>query len=117
MEGQPVYRHAVARMTESAQAVLARAGWQPQDVDRFVGHQANRRIIASVARRLDIPDESCVVNIDRVANTAAASIPLALADGAVDRSLRAGHRVLLAAFGGGLSWGATVLRWPDLTPA
>jgi 3-oxoacyl-[acyl-carrier-protein] synthase III len=86
-------------------------------VDRFVAHQANRRILTRVARRLDIPDERCVMNLDRVANTAAASIPLALADAVADGDLRAGQRVLLTAFGGGFTWGATTLRWPDLTPA
>jgi 3-oxoacyl-[acyl-carrier-protein] synthase-3 len=116
MHGREVYRHAVTRMTESATRVLARVGWQVGDVDRFVGHQANRRILTAVADRLGIPDERCVVNIHRVANTAAASIPLALADAAADRTLRAGDRILITAFGGGLAWGATTLCWPDVTP-
>jgi 3-oxoacyl-[acyl-carrier-protein] synthase-3 len=117
MRGETVFRHAIVRMTESAHRVLDRTGWRVGEVDRFVAHQANRRILTRVARRLDIPEERCVMNLDRVANTAAASIPLALADAVADGSLRPGHRVLLAAFGGGFTWGATTVRWPDLSPA
>jgi 3-oxoacyl-[acyl-carrier-protein] synthase III len=116
MHGKTVFRHAILRMTESARTALDRAGWRVDQVDRFVAHQANRRILTRVARRLDIPEERCVMNLDRVANTAAASIPLALADAVVDGNLRPGHRVLLTAFGGGFTWGSTTLRWPDLMP-
>jgi 3-oxoacyl-[acyl-carrier-protein] synthase-3 len=117
MEGKEVYRQAIPRMAQSSSAVLQRAGWQPEDVDRFVGHQANARILDAVARRLGIPAERCVVNIERVGNTAAASIPLALADAAADGALQPGHRVLLTAFGGGLTWGSAVLTWPEITIA
>ncbi|HEX6471597.1 MAG TPA: beta-ketoacyl-ACP synthase III [Streptosporangiaceae bacterium] len=117
MQGQPVFRHAIVRMAESALAVIDRAGWRVDDIDRFVAHQANRRILVRVARRLGIPEERCVMNLERVANTAAASIPLALADAVADGRLRPGHRVLLTAFGGGFTWGATTVRWPDITPA
>jgi 3-oxoacyl-[acyl-carrier-protein] synthase-3 len=117
MQGQRVYRHAIHRMSESAQAVMDSAGWRTGEVDRFVAHQANRRIIAAVGQRLGIPIERCLMNIDRVANTAAASIPLVLADAASSRALRAGHRVLISAFGGGLTWGAVALRWPEISPA
>ena len=85
MRGKEVYRHAVTRMAESARAALARAGWKIDDVDHFVPHQANLRILHSVADDLGLPRERCVTNVDAVGNTGAASIPLALADAAADR--------------------------------
>jgi 3-oxoacyl-[acyl-carrier-protein] synthase-3 len=114
MDGREVYRHAIPRMTASSLAVLKRAGWTAGDVDRFVGHQANVRILDAVANRLGIPEDRRVVNLDRVGNTAGASIPLALADATADGTIRPGHRVLLTAFGGGLTWGSTVLTWPNI---
>lgn len=113
MDGREVYRHAIPRMVESCKVVLNQAGWPIDSVDRFVGHQANARILDGVADRLGIAADRRVVNIDRYGNTAAASIPLALADA----QLQPGHRVLLTAFGGGLTWGSTLLHWPDITPA
>jgi 3-oxoacyl-[acyl-carrier-protein] synthase-3 len=110
MDGRQVYRHAVRRMTESSQQLLRRAGLDVGDVDRFVAHQANLRILMAVADRLGIPDERRVSNVDRYGNTSAASIPLALADA----DLRAGERILLTAFGSGFTWGSTLLTWPDL---
>ena len=114
MQGQAVYRHAVDRMARSALSVLDRVGWGIADVDWFVGHQANRRILDAVAARIGLPKERLIVNLDRVGNTAAASIPLALADAARAGDLGAGDRVVLAAFGGGAAWGAAALRWPQL---
>ena len=116
MEGRAVFRHAVLRMTASCEAVMKQAAWTADDVDRFVPHQANIRILEAIARQLGIPESRCVVNLDRVGNTAAASIPLALADAAANGSLHYGERVLMTAFGGGLSWGSAALRWPDITP-
>lgn len=116
MQGPAVFRHASARMAESAQAVLDGAGWTVADVDRFVGHQANVRILQAVAKRLGLPADSMLANIERTGNTSAASIPLLLADGCRDGSLQPGQRVLLGAFGAGLTWGSTALRWPDLAP-
>jgi 3-oxoacyl-[acyl-carrier-protein] synthase-3 len=110
MDGRQVYRHAVRRMTESSQRLLERAGMQVGDVDRFVAHQANLRILMAVADRLGIPQERRVSNVDRYGNTSAASIPLALADA----GLRPGERVLLTAFGSGFTWGSTLITWPDL---
>jgi 3-oxoacyl-[acyl-carrier-protein] synthase III len=115
MRGKSVFQNAVLRMTESTQRVLAAAGWSVQDVDKFVGHQANSRILAALADRLDLPTEKVLSNIDRVGNTSAASIPLALADAVSDTELGVGERVLLTSFGGGLVWGSTTLRWPALT--
>jgi 3-oxoacyl-[acyl-carrier-protein] synthase-3 len=110
MDGRQVYRHAVRRMTESSQRLLQRAGLEVEDVDRFVAHQANLRILMAVADRLGIPQERRVTNVHRYGNTSAASIPLALSDA----GLRPGERVLLTAFGSGFTWGSTLITWPDL---
>ncbi|MFI9383548.1 beta-ketoacyl-ACP synthase III [Kutzneria sp. NPDC052558] len=115
MDGRAVYQNAVKRMTRSATAVLDRAGWPVETVDSFVGHQANIRILHTVADRLGVPRERAVVNIDRVGNALAASIPLALAEANALGRLTLGDRVLLTAFGAGFSWGSTVLTWPRLT--
>ncbi|MEU1662301.1 beta-ketoacyl-ACP synthase III [Streptomyces sparsogenes] len=114
MEGRPLYTQAVARMTQSAQTVLKRVDWSVADVDWFVGHQANIRIVRAVAEELELPEERVAVNIDRVGNALAASVPLLLNDYAARGHLRAGQRVLLSAFGAGLSWGSTTLLWPDV---
>jgi 3-oxoacyl-[acyl-carrier-protein] synthase-3 len=116
MQGTTVFRHACARMAESARAVLDRAGLAVDEVDRFVGHQANLRILQATARQLGLPEDRIVANIGHTGNTSAASIPLALADACDDGSLRPGHRVLLTAFGAGLTWGSTLLTWPDVKP-
>ncbi|ANB07531.1 3-oxoacyl-ACP synthase [Streptomyces ambofaciens] len=114
MDGKSVFFAAVRRMAESSRTALARTGWEVADVDRLVGHQANTRIIHAVAEQLGLPPERAVLNIERVGNTSAASIPLALADGLADGTLTAGDRVLLTAFGGGATWGSATLVWPDL---
>lgn len=114
MVGRDTYRHAVERMTAASAEAAERAGWRTGDVDRFAAHQANGRILNAVAERLGVPAERRLSNIARVGNTGAASLPLLLAESAVRGRLAAGHRLLLTAFGGGLSWGATTLIWPDL---
>ncbi|MEU1851475.1 beta-ketoacyl-ACP synthase III [Streptomyces sp. NPDC019990] len=114
MEGRPLYTQAVERMTQSALTVLKRADWPVADVDWFAGHQANLRIVRAVAEEMELPEERVAVNIDRVGNTLAASVPLLLNDYAARGALRPGQRVLLSAFGAGLSWGSTVLVWPDI---
>ncbi|MFR9807180.1 beta-ketoacyl-ACP synthase III [Pseudonocardia sp. RS010] len=114
MQGQAVYRQAVDRMTRSSQEVLERTGWAVEEIDGFVGHQANRRILDAVARRLGVPADRVVANLDRVGNTAAASIPLALSDAHERGVLRPGGKLVLTAFGGGATWGAATLTWPDL---
>jgi 3-oxoacyl-[acyl-carrier-protein] synthase-3 len=115
MQGKRVFKNAVLRMVASTRTVLDRAGWRVDDVDHLVAHQANARILTEVAAELAIPEDRVVSNIARVGNTSAASIPLALADAALADELQPGQRVLLTAFGGGLTWGSTVLRWPDIT--
>ncbi|KAA9149333.1 ketoacyl-ACP synthase III [Amycolatopsis acidicola] len=116
MQGTAVFRHACARMAESARAVLEQSGLEVDDVDRFVGHQANIRILTATAKQLGLPQDRVVANIANVGNTSAASIPLALADACDDGGLLPGHRVLLTAFGAGLTWGSTLLTWPDVKP-
>ncbi|MFE7901997.1 beta-ketoacyl-ACP synthase III [Streptomyces sp. NPDC057424] len=114
MLGRDTYRHAVERMTGASQQAAQLAGWSIEDVDRFAAHQANARILDSVSERLGVPAERQLTNIAQVGNTGAASIPLLLSQAAADGRLTAGHRVLLTAFGGGLSWGATTLTWPEV---
>ncbi|MEW2621482.1 beta-ketoacyl-ACP synthase III [Streptomyces sp. NPDC048106] len=114
MLGRETYRHAVERMTSASTEAAERAGWRLEDVDRFAAHQANARILEAVSDRLGIPEERRLSNIARVGNTGAASIPLLLAEATAEGGLVAGQRVLLTAFGGGLSWGATTVTWPEL---
>ncbi|MFD8396271.1 beta-ketoacyl-ACP synthase III [Streptomyces sp. NPDC059680] len=114
MLGRETYRHAVERMTAASTEAAERAGWRLDDVDRFVAHQANARILDAVSDRLEVPEERRLSNIARVGNTGAASIPLLLAEATAEGRLTAGHRVLLTAFGGGLSWGAATVVWPEL---
>jgi 3-oxoacyl-[acyl-carrier-protein] synthase-3 len=111
MQGQAVYRQAVARMAGSTRTVLDRVGWTAADVDWFVGHQANRRILDATASRLGIGADRVVVNLDRVGNTTAASIPIALSEAAEAGLLQPGHRIAMAAFGGGATWGAAAMVW------
>jgi 3-oxoacyl-[acyl-carrier-protein] synthase-3 len=110
-DGRAVFKHAVRRMAEAATKTLAQAGVTGSEVDLLVPHQANLRIIEPTARRVGLPMEKVVVNIDRVANTTGGTIPLALADAKSDGRLQAGSRVLLVAFGGGFSWGGVYLTW------
>jgi 3-oxoacyl-[acyl-carrier-protein] synthase-3 len=113
MEGREVYRHAVARMVESMRAALDRAGLAPEDLDLFVAHQANARIIEAAAAELGLPSEKVALNIDRVANTSSASIPLALWQAERDGLLEPGATVGLAAFGAGFVWGAGIVSWKE----
>ncbi|MEV5538179.1 beta-ketoacyl-ACP synthase III [Saccharopolyspora shandongensis] len=116
MQGKEVFRHAATRMANSSRAALAAAGWKPDDVDHLVPHQANLRILRAVADDLGIDPDRCAQNLVEVGNTGSATIPLALNAVAANGELRPGHRVLLTAFGGGLTWGSCVLRWPDIDP-
>ena len=113
MEGREVYRHAVARMVEATQAALDRAGLRADDLDLFVAHQANARIIEAAAAELGLAPEKVALNVDRVANTSSASIPLALAQAELDGLLAPGATVGLAAFGAGFVWGAGIVAWKE----
>ncbi|MDP2712730.1 MAG: beta-ketoacyl-ACP synthase III [Solirubrobacteraceae bacterium] len=113
MEGQEVYRHAVERMVEATAEALRRAGMTVDDVDLLVVHQANQRIIESAARRLGVPEEKVFLNVDTIANTSSASIPLALHHAELAGRLAPGDTVALAAFGGGFVWGAGIIKWKE----
>lgn len=111
MEGKEVFRQAVAHLSEVVDEALAANAATAADIDWLVPHQANSRIIDAVARKLGLSAAKVVSTIDRHANTSAASIPLALATAVGDGRIRPGHLVLLEALGGGLSWGASLVRW------
>ena len=111
MEGREVFRLAVQHLSEIVEEALAANRLCIADIDWLVPHQANSRIIDAVARKLGLPSDKVVSTIDRHANTSAASIPLALAVAVADGRIRPGHLVLIEALGGGLSWGASLLRW------
>jgi 3-oxoacyl-[acyl-carrier-protein] synthase-3 len=113
MEGAEVYRHAVKRMTEATVAALEVAELTVEDIDLFVAHQANRRIIEAAAAELGVPLERVAMNVDRVANTSSASIPLGLWQAEQDGRLLPGATVALAAFGAGFVWGAGVVTWKE----
>ncbi|MGW1868143.1 beta-ketoacyl-ACP synthase III [Streptomyces mauvecolor] len=114
MRGREVFTQAVLSMSRSAEALLDGIGWRGDELDRMVAHQANVRILRAVGEQLGLAEDRLVVNLDRVGNTVAGSIPLALADAAASGGLRPGQRVLLTGFGGGLTWGSAALRWPEL---
>ena len=111
MQGREVYRHAVVKMAEAITEALAANELTIDDVDWFVPHQANRRIIESTAAKLGLPVEKVVLTVDRHANTSSASIPLALAEAQGDGRLKRGDLVLMEALGGGLTWGSCLVRW------
>ena len=111
MEGREVFRQAVLHLSEVVDEALAANGLTGADIDWLVPHQANTRIIDAVGSRLGLPPEKTVVTIERHANTSAASIPLALDEAVTDGRIRPGHLVLMEAVGGGLTWGASIVRW------
>jgi 3-oxoacyl-[acyl-carrier-protein] synthase III len=111
MEGREVFRFAVAAITDVVEDVFRDTGYAAADIDWFVPHQANKRIIDGSAHKLGIAPEKVVMTLDRHGNTSAASIPLALADAVADRRIKRGDLVLLEAMGGGFTWGAALLRW------
>jgi 3-oxoacyl-[acyl-carrier-protein] synthase-3 len=111
MQGREVYRHAVARMTAAARELLDCNGIAVNDVDYLVPHQANARIIAAVADALGISHDRVSFNVETVANTSAASIPLALAAAECDRLVVSGSLVAMVAFGAGFAWGGGVTTW------
>jgi 3-oxoacyl-[acyl-carrier-protein] synthase-3 len=111
MEGREVFRHAVAMITDVVEDAFKATGYTADDIDWFIPHQANKRIIDGSAHKLGIPPGKIVVTVDRHGNTSAASIPLALADAVADRRIKRGDLLLLEAMGGGFTWGAALLRW------
>jgi 3-oxoacyl-[acyl-carrier-protein] synthase-3 len=111
MEGREVFRYAVGAITDVIEGVFRDTGYTANDIDWFVPHQANKRIIDGSAHKLGIAPEKVVMTLDRHGNTSAASIPLALADAVTDRRIKRGDLVLLEAMGGGFTWGAILVRW------
>jgi 3-oxoacyl-[acyl-carrier-protein] synthase-3 len=111
MEGREVFRHAVTKMSAVVVEALEATGLKAEDVDWFVPHQANKRIIDGTARKLGVGSERVVMTIDVHANTSAASIPLALSVAVGDSRIKQGDLVLIEAMGGGLTWGSGILRW------
>ncbi|MSO68525.1 MAG: ketoacyl-ACP synthase III [Pseudolabrys sp.] len=111
MEGREVFKHAVAMITDVIEDAFKATGYTAADIDWFVPHQANKRIIDGSAHKLGIAPEKVVITVDRHGNTSAASIPLALADAVADRRIKRGNLILLEAMGGGFTWGSALLRW------
>jgi 3-oxoacyl-[acyl-carrier-protein] synthase-3 len=111
MNGREVFKFATRVMVTSAEAVLERCGKTVADVDVYVPHQANKRIIDYAVDKLGIPPEKTIVNVDRYGNTSSGSIPLALADACVDGRLREGDLVLMTGMGAGLTWGSSLVEW------
>ena len=111
MEGKEVFKHAVVNMAAVVGEVLHKAGLEPKDIDWLVPHQANKRIIDGTGRKLGLPPERVVVTVDRHANTSAASIPLALDVAVKDGRIKKGDLLLMEGIGGGLAWGASLVRW------
>ncbi|MDT7951448.1 MAG: beta-ketoacyl-ACP synthase III [Acetobacteraceae bacterium] len=110
MNGREIFRHAVGKLAASVDEALAANGLAHDDVDWLVPHQANRRIIDAMGKKLGLPPERVVVTVDRHANTSAASIPLALAEAHGDGRIKPGELVLMEALGGGLTWGSALVR-------
>jgi 3-oxoacyl-[acyl-carrier-protein] synthase-3 len=111
MEGREVFRHAVVKLAEVAEEVMAKAGVSAADLDWMVPHQANLRIIESTAKKAGLPMSKVVVTVQDHGNTSAASIPLALSVAVSDGRIRPGDLLLMEGIGGGLAWGAALLRW------
>ena len=111
MDGPEVFRHAVSKISEVVGDTLKQSGFQASDIDWFVPHQANRRILNGAARKLGLDPGRIVITVDKHANTSAASIPLALHTACTDGRIKPGDLVLLEAMGGGFTWGALLIRW------
>ena len=111
MAGRQVFRHAIVNIAEGVEAAALAAGVAVPDVDWLIPHQANMRILQGVAHRLGVAEDKVICTVERHANTSAASIPLAMAEAVKDGRIQPGQLLLLEAMGGGLTWGACVLRW------
>ncbi|HEY7268287.1 MAG TPA: beta-ketoacyl-ACP synthase III [Dehalococcoidia bacterium] len=117
MDGREVFRIAVKSMEEAGRQAVHDAGLCLEDIAFVVPHQANARIIATVAKRLGLPDDRVISNVAKYGNTSAASIPLALCEASEEGRLHPGDKLLFVAFGGGLVWGATIIEWTGLGPS
>ena len=111
MEGREVFKHAVGMISDVVEDVLEKTGKTTSDLDWFIPHQANKRIIDGAGRKLGIPEQKTIVTVDRHANTSAASVPLALWVAIEDGRVKPGDLVMIEAMGGGFTWGAALIRW------
>jgi 3-oxoacyl-[acyl-carrier-protein] synthase-3 len=111
MNGREVFKFATRILVQSAEDLLRECGLSIDDVDVYVPHQANMRIIDHATRKLGVPSDRVVINVDRFGNTSSGSIPLALADAAADGRLKPGKLVLMTGMGAGLTWGSALIRW------
>ncbi|SEN30022.1 beta-ketoacyl-ACP synthase III [Paenibacillus sp. OV219] len=111
MAGNEVFKFAVRIMGNAAEEALRKAGMDKGDIDLLIPHQANIRIINSAINRLDLPPEKCMINLDKYGNVSAASIPIALAEAVEQNRVKEGDKLVMVGFGGGLTWGASVLIW------
>jgi 3-oxoacyl-[acyl-carrier-protein] synthase-3 len=111
MEGRETYRFATRTLASTALESIRRAGLQPSDIDLFIPHQANVRIIEAVAKGLDLPMDKMYVNLDRYGNTSAASVPIALAEAVNEGRVKVGDRIVIVAFGAGFTSGAVTIEW------
>jgi 3-oxoacyl-[acyl-carrier-protein] synthase III len=111
MKGSELFKVAVRMFVDCAETILGRHGFTAKDVDLFIPHQANLRIIEAAAKRLDMPMGRVFVNVDRYGNTGAASVYVALEEAVAAGRLKRGDLALMAAFGGGVTWGAALVRW------
>jgi 3-oxoacyl-[acyl-carrier-protein] synthase-3 len=117
MNGREVFRFAATIMPKATETVVRKAGWQLADLALVIPHQANIRIIESSIKRLGLPPEKFFVNLDRYGNTSAASIPIALCEAAMQGRVHPGDKLVLVAFGGGLTWAAAAIEWGLPVPA
>jgi len=117
MNGREVFKFATRIMVYSAQQLLPECGKTVDDIDVYIPHQANKRIIDYAVAKLGIPSEKTVVNVDRYGNTSSGSIPLALADARADGRLRDGALVLMTGMGAGLTWGSALIEWTNGRPS
>ena len=111
MKGNETFKIAVKSMEEAAQEAAKANGVAMSDIDVFIPHQANMRILKAVSQRLGLAQEKLMINLDKFGNTSAASIPLALDEAVRSQRIQKGHLVLLAAFGAGLTWASALVRW------
>jgi 3-oxoacyl-[acyl-carrier-protein] synthase-3 len=111
MNGREVFRHAVQKISSVIEETLVASGYAPEEIDLYVPHQANKRILDGIAKKLGIPQQKVVMTLAKHGNTSAASVPLALNQAFEDHRLREGSMVLMEAMGGGFTWGAALVRW------
>ncbi len=113
MDGAEIFRNAVVRMAESVVGAVERAGWELDEIDLVVPHQANIRIIDAVRRRIGAPEDRVFTNIHKYGNTSAATIPIAIAEAIDEGRIKPGNKLVLVAFGAGMTWGATAIEWGE----